>query len=297
MPDLKIPEDGLSQTALYTAWVRCEEAGRPQPLFTDPLAGFLVAELEDRPALAASVAQMRAISSGFPSYHVVRTRFFDDRIGHALEGGVRQVVVLGAGVDGRTTRLPCPPGTRWFELDLPDMTEFKTTLVARSGLTPTCERIGVAADLRTDWATPLRAAGFDPEQPSAWLAEGLLMHLTPEKGDVLLTALTALSAPGSHLFLDHLQASMLGEQGAQLRDGLDKHGVIFRAARDDIEDWLGAAGWRASVYAGVDPVIGHGRSVAPVPASWLAAATRVASTPGHPGRQSRGNRPAPRAQS
>ncbi|MFJ5984567.1 SAM-dependent methyltransferase [Lentzea sp. NPDC092896] len=274
--DLKIPADGLSQTALYTAWVRHREAEHPRPLFTDPLATFLLAELKDHPtspAVAAFIEQMKVTSSGFPSYHVVRTRYFDDRIGDALDSGVRQVVTLAAGVDGRTARLPCPPGTRWFELDLPDMTEFKTALVARSGLTSACERIGVAADLTTDWTAPLRTAGFDHAQPTAWLVEGVLMYLTPQEGDALLAAVTALSAPGSHLFLEHLQVSMLSEQGTQVRGGLDKYGVTFRSARDDIADWLGAAGWRANAHAGVDPAIGHGRSVAPVPAAWLAAAT------------------------
>lgn len=279
---MKIPADGLSQTALYTAWVRHQEAGHPQPLFTDPLATFLLAELQDHPvaaSVAAFIEQMKITSSTFPAYHVVRTRFFDDRISQALDSGVRQVVTLAAGVDGRTTRLPCPPGTRWFELDLPDMTEFKTALLARSGLTPACERIGVAADLRTDWAAPLSAAGFDPGRPAAWLVEGVLMYLTPQEGDVLLAELTGLSAPGSHLFLEHLQVSMLGSQGSRVRGGLDKHGVTFLAARDDIEDWLGAAGWRASAYAGVDPAIGHGRSVAPVPAAWLAAAVITTGSP------------------
>ncbi|MDX3662261.1 SAM-dependent methyltransferase [Streptomyces sp. ID05-26A] len=277
MPDLKIPADGLSHTALYTAWVRHVEAGQPHPLFTDPLAGHLVDELRDHPPSAAFIAQMGVTSSGFPSYHVVRTRFFDDRIATALDAGARQVVTLAAGVDGRTTRLPCPPGTRWYELDLPDMTEFKTALVARSGLTPACERIGVAADLTSDWTNPLRAAGFDEEQPTAWLVEGVLMYLTPAQGDALLAEVTALSAPGSHLLLEHLQVSMLGEQGAQVRADLGKHGVVFTAARDDLADWLGAAGWQASVHAGVDPAIGHGRTVAPVPAAWLAAATRVSA--------------------
>lgn len=274
---MKIPADGLSQTALYTAWVRHREAEHPEPLFTDPLATFLLAELEDHPVSAsvtAFIEQMKITSTGFPAYHVVRTRFFDDRISQALDSGVRQVVALAAGVDGRTTRLPCPPGTRWFELDLPDMTEFKTALVARSGLTPACERIAVAADLTTDWVEPLRAAGFEPGLPTAWLVEGVLMYLTPQEGDALLATLTGLSAPGSHLFLEHLQVSMLGDQGSRVRGGLGKHGVTFLAARDDIADWLGAAGWQARAHAGADPSIGHGRPVPPVPASWLAAAVR-----------------------
>ncbi|WP_229905353.1 SAM-dependent methyltransferase [Lentzea cavernae] len=271
---MEIPADGLSHTALYTAWVRHREAEHPSPLFTDPLATYLVAAAGDHPALQAFIAQMQDTSSGFPSYHVVRTRYFDDRIRYALDNGVRQVVTLAAGVDGRPARLPCPPATRWFELDLPAMTEFKTALVEQSGLTPACERIGVAADLTADWATPLRAAGFSPDEPTAWLIEGVLMYLTPQECDELLRASTELSAPGSHLLLEHLQVSMLGDQGTRVRGGLGKHGVTFRSARDDLADWLGAAGWRASVHAGVDPAIGHGRTVAPVPAAWLAAATR-----------------------
>lgn len=275
MPDLRIPVDGLSQTALFTAWLRHEEAGRPEPLFTDPLADFLVGELRDRRDLREFVEKLRAATGGFPVYHAVRTRFFDDGIRTALDSGVRQVVTLAAGVDGRAVRLPCPPGTRWFELDLPHMTELKTALVARSGLTPACERIEVAADLRTDWAAPLREAGFDPGQPTAWLIEGLLLYLTLEEGDKLLAELSALSAPGSHLFLDHLHTSMLGDPGARMRDSVAEQDLTFRSARDDLGDWLGGAGWRARVHAADDPAIGCGRSVPPTPAGWITAATRA----------------------
>ncbi|CCC44236.1 conserved hypothetical protein, partial [Mycobacterium canettii CIPT 140010059] len=55
----------------------------------------------------------------------------------------------------------------------------------------------VPVDLRRDWPTPLRQAGFDPNQPSAWLAEGLLAFLPPDAQDRLLDNITALSAPGS----------------------------------------------------------------------------------------------------
>ncbi|CKZ07098.1 Putative S-adenosyl-L-methionine-dependent methyltransferase [Mycobacterium tuberculosis] len=55
----------------------------------------------------------------------------------------------------------------------------------------------VPVDLRRDWPTPLRQGGFDPNQPSAWLAEGLLAFLPPDAQDRLLDNITALSAPGS----------------------------------------------------------------------------------------------------
>ncbi|MET9225516.1 SAM-dependent methyltransferase [Lentzea sp. NPDC003310] len=274
MADPHIPADGLSRTALYTAWVRAAETD----LFTDPLAGHLLRELGDHEGLASFVEQMRSSANGFATYHLVRTRYFDDRLGEAFAAGVRQVVTLAAGIDGRPARLPCPPGTRWFELDLPAMTEFKTALLARSGLRLSCDRAGVAADLTTDWANPLRQAGFTSSRPTAWLVEGVLMYLTPSQGDALLDAVTALSAPGSHLFLEHLQASMLGSRGSRVREGLKKQEVVFAAGRDDIADWLGAAGWRAEVHAGDDPAIGHGRSVAPVPAAWLASGRLAGGT-------------------
>lgn len=271
MTDVQMPASVLGQTALYTAWVRHTEAEHPDPLFTDPLAGHLVGELADDPAFAELLERMRVSVRDFPVYHAVRTRYFDDRIRHALDSGVRQLVTLAAGADGRPVRLPCPPGTRWFELDLPDMTAFKTALVERSGLPLACERVGVAADLTADWATPLREAGFRPSEPTAWLIEGVIMYLTPEEGDELLAELTALSAPGSHLLLEHLQEAMFAGQGAPTVAGLAKQGVTFRAARDDVEDWLGGFGWRAKAHAGGDPEIGHGRTFGPVPAAWLAA--------------------------
>lgn len=52
----------------------------------------------------------------------------------------------------------------------------------------------VPVDLRRDWPTPLRQAGFDPNQPSAWLAEGLLAFLPPDAQDRLLDNITAQRA-------------------------------------------------------------------------------------------------------
>ena len=63
---------------------------------------------------------------------------------------------------------------------------------------PDCQRIPLAVDLRAEWGTTLSAAGFDPGQPTVWIAEGLLMYLSRTDADLLLDRITALSAPGSH---------------------------------------------------------------------------------------------------
>lgn len=280
MVELKTPPAGVGQTAIFVAWVRQMEGRRPDALFRDPFAEVMLTALAGDPALAdvaEVIERTHSSARGFPEYFAVRTRFFDDELLSAMRGGIRQIVTLAAGVDGRTVRLDCLPGTRWYELDLPGMTAFKDALIARSGLPLTCQRHGVAADLTADWPAALREAGFDPTQPTVWLVEGLLMYLTTEAGDALLSALSALSAPGSRLLLEHLDAAMLGDEGKPARDRVESQGASWLSARDDLQPWLAGYGWQANVYAGADPRIGHGRTVAPLPACWLASAALLSS--------------------
>ncbi|MDQ0598297.1 methyltransferase (TIGR00027 family) [Streptomyces canus] len=277
MMEVKAPSVGVGQTALFIAWMRQMESERPDALFRDPLAVALLSALSEDPVLAdvaEVIRQTHHSARGFPTYFAVRTRFFDEEILTGVRGGVRQVVTLAAGADGRTVRLDLPAGVHWFEVELPEMTEFKDALIAHSGLPLACERHGVAADLREDWQSALRAAGFDPGQPTVWLVEGLLMYLTDGDGEALLAGLSALSAPGSTLMLEHLKAAMLQEEGRPVRERVEEQGARWLSARDDLEEWLDGHGWSARVYAGDDPRIGHGRTVAPLPACWLATATR-----------------------
>ena len=73
-----------------------------------------------------------------------------------------------------------------YEIDQPQVIEFKSRTLAELGAQPTADRRAVAIDLRDDWPAALRAAGFDPDQPSAWSAEGLLGYLPPDAQDRLL---------------------------------------------------------------------------------------------------------------
>ncbi|HKT01481.1 MAG TPA: SAM-dependent methyltransferase [Rugosimonospora sp.] len=274
MTTLDVPSAGVGQTAMFVALLRSLESRRGDALFRDALADFMVTALRGDTAMAdvaEVVARTHLSVPGFAEYFSVRTRFFDDELLAAMGEGVRQVVTLAAGVDGRTVRLASPPGTCWYELDLPEMTAFKESLLAGSALGTRCVRRPVAADLRGDWTQPLRQAGFDPAQPTAWLAEGLLMYLPDADGEMLLHSLTQLSAPGSRLMLEQLQELMLAEPGRPARERVESQGASWRSARDDIGSWLSRHGWDARVYASTDPRIAHGRTVAPMPAGWLAS--------------------------
>jgi methyltransferase (TIGR00027 family) len=285
MPNIKAPKAGVGQTAMFIAWARHMECRRPGALFHDPFAAFTLTAMAGDPALAdvaSVVEQSQASTRGFHEYFAVRTRFFDDEVRAAQRAGIRQVVTLAGGLDGRTMRLGCPPGTRWYEVDLPDMTVLKGALIASSNLPLQCQRRGVAADLTGDWPATLLRAGFDPEEPTAWLIEGLLMYLTPAAGDDLLAAVTTYSAPGSRVLLEHLKAMMLTEAGKPARDRVESQGASWLSARDDLEPWLASYGWRASVFAGDDPRISYGRTVAPLPACWLASAFNQSTGKGTP---------------
>src|SRR3984893_19290688 len=113
----------------------------------------------------------------------VRTRCYDNFFLDATGGGIRQAVIVAAGLDSRAYRLPWPEGTVVYEVDMPNVIELKTSTLNKLGAEPTAERRTVAVDLRDDWPAALQAAGFDPQAPSAWSAEGLLVYLPPEAQD------------------------------------------------------------------------------------------------------------------
>jgi methyltransferase (TIGR00027 family) len=188
-PDVRSDNDSwdittsVGSTALFVAAARALEATKPEPLAVDPFAevfcraaGGIWAGLLDG---AAPGHPLRSAEFGahFVTYQGARTRYFDEYFRTAADGGIRQIVILAAGLDSRAFRLDWPHGTTVFELDQPRVLEFKRQIVERRGDSPTADRREVAVDLRDDWPSALRASGFQTSEPSAWIAEGLLIYL------------------------------------------------------------------------------------------------------------------------
>jgi methyltransferase (TIGR00027 family) len=185
-----------------------------------------------------------------------RTRYIDTFFSEAQEAGgtagIRQVVILAAGLDARGYRLPWAPGTTVFEVDQPQVIEFKTGTIGALGAEPTADVRAVAIDLRHDWPSALREAGFDSGQPAAWAAEGLLGFLPADAQDRLLDNITALSADGSRLVAEVFLNSAANVQAlndATLRwreRGLDVEleNLGFPGDRNDVATYLGERGWR-----------------------------------------------------
>jgi methyltransferase (TIGR00027 family) len=121
-----------------------------------------------------------------------------------------------------------------YELDQPRVIEFKTRTLAELGAAPTAERRVVAVDLRDEWPTALRTAGFDPARPTAWSAEGLLGYLPPEAQDRLLDTITELSAPGSRVATESRPNPRPGEED-RTKEGLHRISERWRAHGFDLD--------------------------------------------------------------
>jgi len=182
----------------------------------------------------------------------VRTKFFDDFFTGAAAAGIRQSVILAAGLDSRAYRLDWPTGSVVYEVDQPQVVTFKTETMASLGAEPTAQRRTVSIDLRDDWPTALRESGFDATQPSAWSAEGLLMYLPPEAQDRLFDHITALSAPGSQIATEYHpdNGSSMAERGKAMSDrwanvgcDVDLSGLFYEGERNNVTDYLNERGW------------------------------------------------------
>ena len=184
-----------------------------------------------------------------------RTRFYDQFFMDATGGGIRQVVILASGLDARAYRLPWPAGTVVYEVDMPEVIEFKTLTLADLGAEPTAERRTVAVDLRDDWAAALREAGFDAQAPAAWSAEGLLVYLPDEAQDALFDNITALSAPGSRLAFEFVPDTAIfaderwrahHDRMSELGFEIDFNDLVYHGQRSHIVDHLSQRGWQIS---------------------------------------------------
>lgn len=185
----------------------------------------------------------------------VRTRFYDRFFVDATAGGVRQAVILAAGLDARAYRLPWPAGTVVYEIDMPEVIEFKAATLSKLGAEPTAQRRAVAVDLRDDWPAALRAAGFDADAPSAWSAEGLVVYLPAEAQDALFDSVTALSAPASRLAADIVPDTTVfsderwrshHDRMSELGFDIDFNDLVYHFERSHIIEYLRTHGWQVS---------------------------------------------------
>ncbi|MCV7381389.1 SAM-dependent methyltransferase [Mycobacterium alsense] len=242
----------VGYTALLVAGWRALHAASPRPLVRDEYAKLFIDASGD-PYLAGALANPGTSEdeTAFPRLYGVQTRFFDDFFTSAGGAGIRQAVIIAAGLDSRAYRLDWPDGTTVFEVDLPKVLEFKSRVLGERGATPKARRVEVAADLRTEWSRTLEAGGFDTETPSAFSVEGVLPYLTDEAQNTLFTRISGLSAPGSRIAIGALGSRLDREQlsaletdhpGVNMSGDVDFSALTYEPTIDPAES-LAAHGW------------------------------------------------------
>jgi methyltransferase (TIGR00027 family) len=232
------------------------EARKPDPLAVDPHAEAFCRAVGGEWTTAVEGTDpehplQTEFGEHFVNFQGARTKYFDDYFIRVIDAGVKQIVLLAAGLDSRAYRLPWAEGTVVFELDQPRVLEFKRDTMDRLGTAPTAERREVAVDLREDWPQALQASGFDPSRPSAWIVEGLLIYLPDSAQERLFAGIDALAAPGSFVGVEEAlpmpaeafeakraEAVASGEENAFFT-------LVYNEQHAPVEQWFGSRGWDA----------------------------------------------------
>ncbi|MGK5530949.1 class I SAM-dependent methyltransferase [Streptomyces sp. URMC 129] len=264
-------EGGVGLTALMVAAARAIETHRPDALARDVYAEHFVRAAR---ASAGWPVHPREVPDGDANplwgrlgrYFGLRTRVLDDFLLRSVRAGIRQVVVLGAGLDARAFRLGWPSGCVVFEIDRAEVLDFKHRVLGGLSAAPRATRVPVAADLAADWAGALTGAGFAPDAPTAWLAEGLLLYLPRAAEGRLIDVVDRLSAGGSAFAFE----VKLGARSPEVREdpiysatrrqlGIDLHALFDGDPRPDSAGDLASRGWSTSVHTPFAFTRRHGR--------------------------------------
>ncbi|MCV7214980.1 class I SAM-dependent methyltransferase [Mycobacterium crocinum] len=264
----------VGSTALFVAAARALEAQKPDPLAVDPFAevfcravggpwaAVLDGEAPDHPLKSEEFGQH------FVTFQAARTRYFDTYFGYVAQAGVRQVVILAAGLDSRAYRLDWAPDTTIYELDQPQVLDFKREALAAHGACAKAERREIAVDLRDDWPQALRDNGFRADEPSAWIAEGLLIYLPAAAQEQLFSGIDGLASSRSHLAVeegrpmdrDALRAKVQENKGID-----DPRGqwwqLVYNEQHAPASQWFGERGWMTEDTTLLDYLASVGRSV------------------------------------
>jgi methyltransferase (TIGR00027 family) len=181
-----------------------------------------------------------------------RVRFFDDTVRKKVSGGIRQVVILGAGYDSRAYRIEGIRQARVFEIDRPELQDVKKATVVQifGSLPPHVTYLPL--DLATsNIFTALIGAGFNRTQRAIFVMEGLLYYLPPPRVRDLLGEIGREAEPGSSILFDyHDQSVVDGTHTSTIAQNIRRHvaavgeSFMFGMPKEGAEVFLSEFGYR-----------------------------------------------------
>nr|WP_067891390.1 class I SAM-dependent methyltransferase [Nocardia vaccinii] len=266
---------GVGITALGVATFRATETAQPDALIRDDCARLFIEAAGEPRSLRALAAPDEAEFLPVARLIGVRTKFFDEFFLSAAASGVRQAVILAAGLDARGYRLDWPVGATVFEIDQPKVLDFKHQVLADNEVVPRAVLRAVPVDLRDDWPAALFEAGFDADRPTAWSAEGLLPYLPGAAQDALFERIDTLSCPGSRLAVEgfsggrpdiaRISRAATQEMATSPFGDVDVTELFYNDERTDPSQWLTDRGWRVDSADVTELSARYGRPVPELP--------------------------------
>jgi len=293
-----------SRTAEGVAAVRAATALDPglRDLFQDPLAPWLIPKtarlvLGIPPLRRAWLRRTERLQLGMVHDVGVRARYALDRLALLSASGMRQAVILGAGMDATAWLAGLPDDLVVFEIDHPGSQQHKSALLSRLKRAPLRPVHQIPADFSAapgaGWlARGLRTAGFREERPAFVTTLGLLTYLEAPRVRALLEEAARACAPGSELVVSWFSREVLDPlrrtaAAARVASRVARIGEPFLSAFDPAEmfDLLRASGWRVSEHLDGDGMTrrylsGRGRFRVVAPFVNLARAERDSPPPG-----------------
>ncbi|HET7739484.1 MAG TPA: SAM-dependent methyltransferase [Mycobacterium sp.] len=245
---------GPSRTALATAYARAYHqcADRPS-IFADPLAmpmlGVTADDLTDLSTRTTDHPVAAAIDRPRRLFFAARARFAEDAVAVAVATGVRQVVILGAGLDTFAYRNP-HPDLRVFEVDHPATQAWKRERLATAGIDHPETLTLVPVDFETQLlAAELEATAFARTEPAIFVWLGVVFYLTPSAAHSTLEYIAGQAGPVEVVF-DYLQPADTDEDRAHLRARAERlagagEPLVSYFTPDDISGQLRALGFTA----------------------------------------------------
>jgi methyltransferase (TIGR00027 family) len=185
----------------------------------------------------------------------VRTRWIDDTITSLVcDNGFRQVCIVGSGLDARAWRLKFASDlnqkeVEWFELDFPDMIDFKLVKMSEAHAETHLSVRFVRTDMSSpSWSHHLIAQGFDPSRPTLWILEGFTAYLGEAELAEVMERISSLSTSGSRLIATFV--------------GVDSESIsLHRFKTNAPGEFMKRFGWVGHQYHFKDLVEGYQRTL------------------------------------
>lgn len=232
---------GPSKTAETIAMVRVSESKKPEAerVCYDPYAiRFISQEVLDfvtnnPEKYRALINQNERLVPGARNSIVARVRFFDDIVESAVNDGLEQLVILGAGYDTRSYRIEGLDKVKIFEVDHPVTQEVKIEKIKEIFSSLPDHVTYVPVDLEIDdLKQEILKSGYDSSKKTLFIMEGILMYLTPDIVDEVLSFMVHNSGKESAIVFDYIPLSVVDgtcelEAGRNWRKGVMDVGEPF----------------------------------------------------------------------